>query len=76
TLSDIERVPYIVRSAALVSDIMTKVVISVPSNARAIDVLKLISSKNIGRVMVIDNGSLVGIISRTDIMRILRLRAE
>jgi Zn-dependent protease/CBS domain-containing protein len=76
TLSDIERVPYIDRSAALVSDIMTKNVISVPSSAQAIEVLKIISSKNIGRVMVIDNGSLVGILSRTDLMRILRLKAE
>jgi Zn-dependent protease/CBS domain-containing protein len=76
TLSDIERVPYIDRSAALVSDIMTKNVISVTSNARAVEVLKLISSKNIGRIMVIDNGLLVGILSRTDIMRILRLKSE
>jgi Zn-dependent protease/CBS domain-containing protein len=76
TLTDIERVPNIERSAALVSDIMTRDVISVPSTAQASDALKLISSKNIGRVMVIDNGSLVGILSRTDLMRIMRLRSE
>ncbi len=76
TLTDIERVPHIERYAALVSDIMTKDVISVPSTARASDALKIISSKNIGRVLVVDNGSLVGILSRTDLVHILRLRSE
>ena len=76
TFTDIERVPYLERSVALVSDIMTKNVISVPSNARASDAMKLISSKNIGRVMVVDNGLLVGILSRTDLVRILKLRLE
>ncbi len=76
TLTDIERVPYTERSAVRVSDIMTRNVVSVPSTARASDALKLISSRNIGRVMVIDNGSLVGILSRTDLVRILRLKSE
>jgi Zn-dependent protease/CBS domain-containing protein len=76
TLTDLERVPYTERSAARVSDIMTRDVISIPSTARASDALRLISSKNIGRVMVVDNRSLVGILSRTDLVRILRLRSE
>ena len=76
TLTDIERVHYHDRPAARVSDIMTRDVIAVPSTAQASDVLKLLSSKNIGRVMVVDNGSLVGILSRTDLVRILRLRSE
>lgn len=76
TFTDIQRVPYLERSVTRVSDIMTKDVISVPSDAKASDVLKLVSSKNIGRVMVVDNGSVVGILSRTDLVRILRLRSE
>ncbi len=76
TLTDIERVPSIDRYAALVSDIMTRDVISIPSTARASDAMKIISSKNIGRIVVIDNGSLVGILSRTDLMRILRLKSD
>jgi CBS domain-containing protein len=76
TLTDIERVPHIDRYVANVSDIMTRDIISVPSTARASDALKLISSKNIGRIMVVDNGSLVGILSRTDLMRILRLKSD
>ena len=76
TFTDIQRVPYLERPVALVSDIMTKDIISVPSDAQASDVLKLISSKNIGRVIVIDNGKVVGILSRTDLVRILKLRSE
>lgn len=76
TLTDIERVSYHDRVAARVSDIMTRNVISVPSTARASDALKLISTRNIGRVIVVDDGSLVGILSRTDLVRILRLRSE
>jgi len=76
TFTDIERVPYLERPVARVSDIMTRSLISVPPEAKASDVLKLISSRNIGRVLVVDNGSLVGILSRTDLVRILRLRSE
>lgn len=76
TFTDIERVPYLDRPVAQISDIMTRSVISVPSNAKASDVLKLITAKNIGRVMVVDNGSLVGILSRTDLVHVLRLRSE
>jgi Zn-dependent protease/predicted transcriptional regulator len=75
TFTDIERIPYHDRPAALVSDIMTKDVITVPSNAQASDVLKLISARNIGRVVVVDNGSVVGILSRTDLVRVLKLRS-
>jgi Zn-dependent protease/CBS domain-containing protein len=76
TFTDIQRVPYVERSVAQVSDIMTRDVISVSPDAQASDVLKLVSYKNIGRVVVIDNGSVVGILSRTDLVRVLKLRSE
>jgi CBS domain-containing protein len=76
TFTDIQRIPSIERPVAQISDIMTRDVISVSPDAQASDVLRLISSKNIGRVMVIDNGSIVGILSRTDLVRILKLRSE
>lgn len=76
TFTDIQRVPYIERPVAQVSDIMTRDVIAVSPDAQASDVLKLVSSKNIGRVVVIDNGSVVGILSRTDLVRVLKLRSE
>jgi predicted transcriptional regulator len=76
TFTDIEHVPHLERSITRVSNIMTKSVISVPSNAKASDAMKLIVSKNIGRVMIVDNEVLVGILSRTDLVRILKLKLE
>jgi len=76
TFTDIQRVSILDRPVTRVSDIMTRDVLSVPSSAQASDVLKLVTSRNIGRVLVIDNGSLVGVLSRTDLVRTLRLRSE
>jgi len=76
TFTDLQHVPYVDRPVVKVSDIMTRDIISVPPDAQSSDVLKLISSKNIGRVLVIDNGAIVGILSRTDLVRVLRLRSE
>jgi CBS domain-containing protein len=76
TFTDIQRVPTLDRPVTRVSEIMTRDVISVTPDAQASDVLKLVTSKNIGRVLVIDNGSVVGVLSRTDLVRTLRLRSE
>ena len=76
TFTDVQRVPTLDRPVMRISDIMTKEIISVPSNAQASDALKLVTSRNIGRVLVIDNESLVGVLSRTDLVRILKLRSE
>lgn len=76
SFTDVQRVPLLERPVVLVSEIMTKQIISIPSEAQASDALKLISSNNIGRLLVIDNGNLVGILSRTDLVRTLKLMAE
>ena len=56
-------------TAATVSEAMSKNVISVTSNTDIDNVALLISEKKIRRIPVIDNGKLVGIISRRDIIR-------
>ena len=76
TFTDIQRVPILDRPVTRISEIMTRDVLSVTSNAQASDVLKLVTSQNIGRVLVIDNGSVVGVLSRTDLVRTLKLRSE
>jgi Zn-dependent protease/CBS domain-containing protein len=76
SFTDVQRVPLLERPVVLVSEIMTKQIISISSEAQASDALKLISSNNIGRLLVIDNGNLVGILSRTDLVRTLKLMAE
>ncbi len=55
---------------------MTRDVISVSSKDAASEAFKILALKNIGRVLVIDDGELVGILSRTDLMRTLMLLNE
>ncbi|AKB26717.1 Zinc metalloprotease [Methanosarcina sp. MTP4] len=76
SFTDVQRVPILERPVLLVSDIMTKDIVSIPSDGHATDALKLVSSRNIGRLLVIDNGNLVGILSRTDLVRTLKLMSE
>lgn len=58
-------------STAVVSEAMTKTVVSMTSETDLDKVALLISEKKFRRVPIIDNGKLVGIISRRDIIRSL-----
>ena len=58
-------------STAVVSEAMTKNVVSMTSETDLDKVALLISEKKFRRVPIIDNGKLVGIISRRDIIRSL-----
>ncbi|KQC04820.1 MAG: peptidase M50 [Methanoculleus sp. SDB] len=74
TLSDVHAVPKIEREAKLVRDIMSKNTVSLPPTAPLTDALKLMSMKDIGRVPVVRDGVLVGIVTRTDILRVMELK--
>ena len=76
TFTDLHTIPQHERANILVSDVMTKDVITVPIDADASEALKLISTRNIGRVLITDNDSIVGILSRTDLVRALQLLSE
>lgn len=77
TLTDVHKIPPLERAALQVRDIMTTKVVSLAADAKAADAFKLMMSNNIGRVLVVDpDGSLVGILSRTDIMRAMMLSNE
>ncbi|MGP8330700.1 MAG: CBS domain-containing protein [Methanosarcinaceae archaeon] len=76
TFTDVHDIPQHDRASLLVSDVMTKDVITVSVNSNASEALKLISIRNIGRVLVISNDSIVGILSRTDIVRALQILSE
>lgn len=58
-------------STAVVSEAMTKNVVSMASETDLDKVALLISEKKFRRIPIIDNGKLVGIISRRDIIRSL-----
>ncbi|WP_406670659.1 CBS domain-containing protein [Methanolobus sp. ZRKC4] len=76
TFTDIRNILPNDRFATLVSDIMTKDVISLSSGANAAEAFKIMTVNNIGRVLIADDDDVKGILSRTDLMRLLMLESE
>jgi len=75
TFADIHKIPEPDRSAIRVKDVMTSEVIAIEADADAFDAFKLTISNNVGRLIVMDRGRMVGIISRTDLMRSIQFRS-
>lgn len=73
TFMDIRNIPPHERYGKIVSDIMTRNIVSVSPHDTASDAFKAMNRSNIGRVLVLDNGELVGILSRSDLMRAMML---
>ena len=74
TFSDLRRIPESERDTTRVKDVMTGDVIAIEPDADAFDAFKLIMSNNVGRLIVIDQGKIVGILSRTDLIRSIQFR--
>jgi Zn-dependent protease/CBS domain-containing protein len=75
TFQDVTLVPDAKREATRVRDIMSKNVIHVPPYMEAVDALKVFNELNIGRVVVLVDGKLIGILSRTDMVRAMDMLA-
>ncbi|MHC1627022.1 MAG: CBS domain-containing protein [Methanoculleaceae archaeon] len=73
TLSDIHRAPPIDRDALLVQDVMTWSPIAVDPSHPLIDALRIMTRNDIGRIPVVAGDHLIGIITRTDILRLLEI---
>ena len=74
TLHDINTISAIDREAMIVRDVMTKDPVTLPPEAPLTDALKVMSTMNIGRVPVVKDGQVEGIVTRTDILRFLELK--
>ncbi len=74
TLDDIHKRNPIDRDALIVRDVMHAGAISLPPEAPVVEALRVMSAENIGRVPVVSNGELLGIVTRTDIMKVVELR--
>ncbi|OPY37110.1 MAG: Zinc metalloprotease [Methanoregula sp. PtaU1.Bin051] len=74
TVADVQKASSIDRDAMQVRDVMSRDVIAVAPETPVTDVLRIMTVKNIGRVPVVDNGVLVGIVTRTDILKVVELR--
>ena len=73
TFTDIQKVPMEERKVVKVSQVMTKNIISLKEDDDAVNALKLMSLNNIGRIIVKKGEKISGIVSRTDLMRVVQL---
>ncbi|MFB6280720.1 MAG: CBS domain-containing protein [Haloferacaceae archaeon] len=79
TLGDAREVPEVEREAYRVEDVMADDVVTVAPDAGAMEALSLMRERDVGRLPVIEDGRLVGLISRTDLMTafdIIKSRGE
>ncbi len=74
TLADVNRTSPIDREAMLVRDIMTRDLITLPPSAPVIDALRIMSSRDIGRIPIVQDGRILGIVTRTDILKVTELK--
>lgn len=73
TLSDVREVDPVERDAFTVADVMTSELETTAPDAEAMDALNRMQQRGIGRLLVVENGELVGLISRTDLMTALNI---
>ncbi|HNV38577.1 MAG TPA: CBS domain-containing protein [Methanoculleus sp.] len=75
-LADVHKITPQDREAMQVRDVMTRNPTTLPPSAPLLDALKIITGKDIGRIPVVSDGTLVGIVTRTDVLRVMELREE
>ena len=75
-LADIHKVSQIDREAMQVRDVMTRSPATLPPSAPLLDALRIMSGRDIGRIPVVNGDALVGIVTRTDVLRVMELREE
>lgn len=74
TVADVQRVSSIDRDAMQVRDIMSRDPVTMPPESPVVDALRLMSSRDIGRVPVVKDGQIVGIVTRSDILKVIQLK--
>lgn len=74
TLTDLSRVSPIDRDAMQVKDSMSRDVITLTPDAPVIDALRIMTQRDIGRIPILEDGSLTGIITKSDIFTVMELR--
>ncbi len=73
TFTDVQKVIKEDRKNVKVSQIMTKELITAREDDEAVTVLKLLTKNSIGRILVKNDGKMIGIVSRTDVLRAVQL---
>jgi len=75
TLADVNRTSPIDRDAMQVKDVMTREnLVTLPPEAPVMEALHLMTTRNIGRIPIVQDDRIVGIVTRTDILKVTELR--
>ncbi|NLW75687.1 MAG: CBS domain-containing protein [Methanomicrobiales archaeon] len=74
TLTDLARTPVLDRDAMQVRDVMTREVITLPPHAPVMDALRIMTRQDIGRIPVISDDNILGIVTKSDIFTVIELR--
>ncbi|HUK93183.1 MAG TPA: CBS domain-containing protein [Methanomicrobiales archaeon] len=74
TLEDVHRTSEIDRDAKRVGDIMVRTLLTLPPTAMLSDAFRLMSRYNVGRIPIVSENTLLGIVTRTDILKVMELR--
>jgi Zn-dependent protease/CBS domain-containing protein len=74
TVADVHRISTIDRDAMQVRDVMSRNPVTLPPEAPVMDALRIMSASNIGRIPVVKDGELLGIVTKTDILKVIQLR--
>jgi Zn-dependent protease/CBS domain-containing protein len=73
TFNDVHLIPKEERKNIQLKDIMTKEIISLKEDDDAVKALKLMTMNNIGRIIILNEKKMIGIVSRTDLLRSVQL---
>ena len=73
TFTDVQNILKEERKNVLLSDIMTKEIINLKEDDDAVKALKLMTMNNIGRIIILNEKKMTGIVSRTDLLRSVQL---
>ena len=73
TTADIQRVPETLRQTTKVGDVMAKKIFDIGPDEEATVAMKKLTELGVRRLPVIENGRLVGILSREDLVRAMEL---
>ncbi|WP_292370919.1 site-2 protease family protein [Methanoregula sp. UBA64] len=75
TLADVNRTSPIDRDAMQVKDVMTREnIVTLPPEAPVMEALHLMTTRNIGRIPIVQDNHIVGIVTRTDIIKVTELK--
>ena len=75
TLQDAQGVPASQHYTVEVGNIMSRNIISVTPDMSAEDAIQLMARQRVGRLLVMESDRLVGIVSRSDVIRTLEIRS-